>query len=129
VKFSVDNATYVQGLERVTERATGHQDVFLLAGCPLVRERGRRYAEDDEIVGRRPDVVEADQVGGRSIQHRTGECGEPLVTSRFRCHDEHTLVQPGVTRIPRRRFGRAGHNRSEAITRSDDGSVHEVVLN
>jgi hypothetical protein len=60
----MDSATYVQGLERVTERTTGHQDVFLLAGCPLVRERGRRYTEDDEIAGSHPDVVEADQVGG-----------------------------------------------------------------
>jgi hypothetical protein len=129
VKFSVDDATFVQRLERVAERMTGHQDVFLLAGCSLVRERGRRYTEDDEIVGRRASVVEADQVGGRSIQHRTCQCGEALVTSRFRCHHEHPLVQPGVARVPRRGFGRAGHNRSEAIPRSDDGSVHVVVLN
>jgi hypothetical protein len=36
VKVSVDDPTFVQGLERVAERTAGEEHVFLFTGCLLV---------------------------------------------------------------------------------------------
>jgi hypothetical protein len=57
-----------------------------------------------------------------------GQRGEPLVTSRFGRDNQHSFVQLGVTRVPRRRLGRTRHHRPEAVTRSDDVCAHVVVL-